>query len=81
MATKITLTLTDDQAIALIKLAAAASMTAEDRLLSLLDFAIIDADLLPIVSLDELLKELSESGEKHAASTVVDQVNLVTNRK
>jgi hypothetical protein len=65
MATRITVTLTDEQAIALIKLAAAASMTAENRLLLALDFAIIDADLLPVQGLDDLLRDIEENPPKN----------------
>lgn len=67
MANTLTVELTDQQVIALIKLAASASMSVEEQLLLLLDLATIDADLLPVYSLDEFLKDLPEPSPRARA--------------
>lgn len=59
MATRITISLDDDQAIALIRLAAAASTTTETLLLRLLDQAIFEEEL-PVLTVEEYLDGLSE---------------------
>jgi len=59
MGTRITIPLSDDQAIGLIRLAAAASTTTENLLLRLLDQAIFDEEL-PVLTIEEYLDGLSE---------------------
>ena len=60
MGMKITLTLSDDQAIGLIRLAAAASTTIENQVLELIEVACFDADVMPALSLEEFLRDIAE---------------------
>lgn len=64
MGATITITLSDERAIGLIRLAAAASMSLENQVLCLIDIAMIDHDLLPTLSLEEILRDIEENPPK-----------------
>lgn len=61
MGASVTIALSDDQAIGLIRLAATSSMTLENQVLCLIEFALIDHNLLPTHSLEEVLRDIEEN--------------------
>lgn len=60
MGTRLTLDLSDDQVMGLIRLVAGTSMTIEDRVRCILDVALYEADVMPTIALEDILKDISE---------------------
>jgi hypothetical protein len=58
MGTKLTINLSDEQCMGLIRLAALRSSTVEGQLLYMIDMALNDPELLPEMSLDEFRSDL-----------------------
>jgi len=72
MGTKLTLDLSDDQVLGLIRLVAGTSMTIEDRIKCIIEVALYEADVMPTIDFEDILKDISEPKGKLRALRSVE---------